>query len=159
MKFFQKKPRKLMPNMYPLLNQEECRIRKHSWSHLPEISNPVLLRQKNEQVTSRYKGPKKNKRHLPHNPIFLYASGSPERGATPEKPAVYMPLQLSFIQVRTGQNAEHSGPANQGREYSARCMVTSKTRLVHTTATVLLVHIVHEARRTAGTSRCMVTGR
>ena len=56
-----------------------------------------------------------------------------------------MPLQLYFRSV-PAQNAEHSGPADQGREHSTRCKVTSNTRLVHTIATVLLVHIGREAR-------------
>ena len=34
---------------------------------------------------------------------------------------------------------------NQGREHSARCIVTSNTRNVNATATVLLVHIGHDA--------------
>ena len=49
------------------------------------------------------------------------------------------------LQVRTGQNAEHAGPANQRREHSARSNVTNNTSLDQATATVLQVHTGHDA--------------
>ena len=42
-------------------------------------------------------------------------------------------------------DAEHHGPANQGNEHCARCIATSKTSLVHATATDLQVHTGHDA--------------
>ena len=67
------------------------------------------------------------------------------RGAlTPRIPALYIPLQLSL--VHTGHDADHHGPANQGKENSARCIATSITSLVHVTATVHLDHTGHDAK-------------
>ena len=80
-------------------------------------------------MPSRYKGPKKNTRHLPKKPIFLYASGNTARGAeTPEKTS-FVHATATVLQVSTGQNAEHSGPANQRREHSTGSNVTINTSL------------------------------
>ena len=56
------------------------------------------------------------------------------------------------------------GPANQGREHIARCIVTTNTSLVQATATVLLVHTGHDAEhpepgaaRREHDARCIVT--
>ena len=57
----------------------------------------------------------------------------------------YVHATATVLQVRTGQNAEHSGPANQRREHSARSNITINTSLDQATATVPQVHTGHDA--------------
>ena len=65
----------------------------------------------------------------------------PGRTATAETPQFQQSEHghhvANVLLVHNGYDVEHHGPANQGKEHSARCIVTSNTSLAHTTATVL----------------------
>ena len=72
--------------------------------------------------------------------------------ATSNTSLVHATAKRTAVQMdHTGHDAEHNGPASQGRKHSARCNVTSKTSLEQATArkkhvTVLLVQRGEEGK-------------